>query len=824
MEALFLELMKLSIAGSLFVLAVLALRLVFRKAPKWVFCLLWGIVALRLIIPVSIESMFSLVPDSIASGQAVMDVTDNYFGEVEYLYEGTQDYEAAVDAGREPVYSNEGFYVVTEKGSLEAPATVEDTLVPVLSWIWLAGVVSMMGYTLISYLALKRRVAAATMLEKNIRQSEMVESPFVLGFFRPVIYLPYDLNESDMANVIAHERAHIKRKDHWWKPVGFLLLSVYWFNPVMWLAYALLCRDIEAACDEKVIRNMGKDEMRAYSMALLNCSVHRRRIAACPLAFGETGVKERIDHVMNYKKPAFWIIVLAVVTSITVGVLLLTDPVSDSKDDITLIEESYEYSIKRKNYVQPATVDGWVEKDALTTATEDGSFFCFTSDTAQADDFINSQRMLLSYLKDYGMEIREMEFYCTDYGYCFSESSGNAIYVDHSSVRTWQHVLVTLQGVWGDYTDYGYVYAMSNAIAGEMDWQTESVPSMDQGSLDAFFTENPAAVHLLYPTFTARFSSEGTVNNSKALVSRIFARVDWRAALAKPIGVQLDDYYSLVSDYAKELSIPFTRQACGYAYYGENVPLRIMTAYAELIIDGNYRDVQENIYGDYFSEYESIYETANIINQEITASVARFGLEEEAGMMTIKFLDSENPSAKKYVQRLGSYYLSTETAYVTSLFLYLHEYHQHIENILTQGSGVDWQPQAFCVIGSTYSQHYLYSYEYSFTHDLKCIDLFHTFTGRSYQPGRDDFYEVMDILCYVGDYYLLGGTGAESWASISRYLIDLYGEEAVCDLLLFPETVDDVTGKNWETLESEWEQHIRDKYAGIEIPQDWIDS
>lgn len=822
MQELFLELVKLSLTGSLLALAVMLVRLVFHKAPKWIFCLLWGLVGLRLILPISIESELSLVPERLASGQVITDVGDHYVGDVAIIYESSTDYSNAVQSGRQPIYSNNTYYVVTEKDSYDAPPTVEETVYPLSCGIWLTGMALMLTYTVASYLILKRKMDEATLVRENIWQCEQVDSPFVLGMIWPKIYLPYQISESDMQNVIAHEQAHIRRKDHWWKPIGFLLLCVHWFNPVMWLAYVLLSRDIEAACDEKVIKHMSKGEIRAYSTSLLNCSVHRNRIAACPLAFGETGVKERIKHVMNYRKPAFWIIILAVAASITVGVLLLTDPVSDSKGDITLIEESYEYSVERENYVQPATVEGWAEKDALMTTTEDGSFFCFTADTAQADDFINAQRTLLRYLKDQGMEIREMEFYCTDYGYCFSESSGNAAYIDRSSVRTWQQVLVTLQGVWGDYTDYGYVYAMSNAIAGELDWQTEAAPSMDKGSLDAFFTENPAAVHLLYPTFTARFSSEETVNNSKALVSRIFARIDWRTALAKPIEEQLDDYYSLVGDYAEELSVPFARQVCGYAYYGENVPLRIMTEYAELIVDGNYKDVSQDIYGDYFSDYVSIYETANIINRDITASVARFGLEDEAGMMTIKFLDSEEPSTKKYVQRLGRYYFSTETAYVTSLFLCLHEYHEHIENILTQGSGFDWQPVAFCVIGSTYSQHYLYSYDYSFTQDQKCTDLFYTFTGRSYQPGRDDFYEVMDILCYVNDYYLLGGTGAQSLASISRYLIDRYGEEAVCGLMLFPETVEDVTGKSWEELESEWEQHIRNKYAGIEIPPDWI--
>ena len=326
MQALFLELVRLSLTGSVFALAVMALRLLLRKAPKWLLCLLWGVVALRLICPVSMESRFSLMPDSLSSGQVLQDVGSGYVGEVDVLYESNAGYSAAVNAGRQPVYSGGSYYVVTEKNSLNPPKTVENTVYPILSWVWLAGMLGMLAYTAVSYLALKRKMKEATWLRENIWQCEQAESPFVLGIIQPRIYLPYQLGDSDAANVIAHERSHIRRKDHWWKPIGFALLSVHWFNPVMWVAYILLCRDIEAACDEKVIRHMEKEQVRAYSTALLHCSIHRRRIAACPLAFGETGVKERITRIMHYKKPGFWIVLAAVLVCAAVAVCFLTDP------------------------------------------------------------------------------------------------------------------------------------------------------------------------------------------------------------------------------------------------------------------------------------------------------------------------------------------------------------------------------------------------------------------------------------------------------------------------------------------------------------------
>lgn len=334
MVSFFMSLIQLSITGSIFVLAVMLLRLIFRKAPRWVFCMLWGLTALHLLMPVTLTTDLSVMPEQLTSGQTVNTFAHSYVGDVEYIYEDMPAYQQAVEAGRTPVHSEQGNYVITQKGSIDEPATVGDTVLPVLAWIWLAGVAVMVCYTLTSYLLLKRRVATATLYAGNVRQSEQVVSPFVLGLFRPLIYLPYDLSEKDMECVIAHEQAHIRRKDHWWKPLGFLVLSVYWFNPVMWLAYILLCRDIEAACDEKVIQNLNKEAVREYSTALLNCSIHRRRIAACPLAFGEVGVKERIKRVMNYKKPAFWIILLAVVASVVAAVLLLTTPPEDVQPQI----------------------------------------------------------------------------------------------------------------------------------------------------------------------------------------------------------------------------------------------------------------------------------------------------------------------------------------------------------------------------------------------------------------------------------------------------------------------------------------------------------
>ncbi len=307
------KLVNLSITASWLVLAVLIMRLLFRKAPRWVSCLLWGLVALRLICPISVESALSLIPAAEPLPQDIL------YTQTPEIHSGVEVIDNFVNPAISDFLSPT---LETNMGSVQIWSFV-------LSRIWAAGAAAMLLYALVSYLLLRRRVATATLLRENIKQSESVASPFTLGFFRPVIYLPYSVANGDLAYVIAHEKAHIRRKDHWWKPVGFVLLAIYWFDPLLWVAYVLLCRDIEAACDEKVIREMEKDERRAYSAALLHCSTRRQAINAYPLAFGETDVKGRIKGIMNYKKPALWVVTLAVAATIVAAICLLTVPKTD---------------------------------------------------------------------------------------------------------------------------------------------------------------------------------------------------------------------------------------------------------------------------------------------------------------------------------------------------------------------------------------------------------------------------------------------------------------------------------------------------------------
>ena len=315
MAAVFLKLLNLSISASWLVLAVLVLRLISKRSPKWVNVLLWGIVALRLVLPFSIESALSLIPSAETVSPAVVQ-----FDPAPTITSGVNIIDNAVNPSLSehfaavPTASVTPLYVWTE----------------IAGWVWLIGLGAMLLYALVSYLRLRRRVSVSLCVRENIYLCDAISSPFILGVVKPRIYLPSGLDEVQRQNVLSHERAHLTRRDHWWKPLGFVLLAVYWFNPVLWLAYTLLCRDIELACDERVIRTMDESAVKTYSTVLLACSMPRKAVITCPLAFGEVGVKERVKNALRYKKPAFWVVAASVAVCVVVAVCFLTNPPTDT--------------------------------------------------------------------------------------------------------------------------------------------------------------------------------------------------------------------------------------------------------------------------------------------------------------------------------------------------------------------------------------------------------------------------------------------------------------------------------------------------------------
>ena len=316
MPGLFISVCNLALTAGWIVLAVLLMRLVFRRAPKWLNCALWVVVALRLICPFTIESIVSLLPTATPIPADIATAASP----------SIQIGIAAVDKVINPMIVN----VLAPM----APQSVSpmQVLLQIVCWIWLGGMMLMLAYGIYSYIRLKRRVQVSLPLTENVYLCDDIDTPFLLGLWKVKIYLPSAMDAKDYPYVIAHERAHIRRRDYLWKPLGFLLLSIYWFHPLLWLGYILLCRDIEGACDEKVIRDMSTDEKKGYMEALVGCSVHRRRVTVCPVAFGEVGVKGRIRSVMHYKKPAFWVIVAAIVLLFVLAVGFLTNPATKQID------------------------------------------------------------------------------------------------------------------------------------------------------------------------------------------------------------------------------------------------------------------------------------------------------------------------------------------------------------------------------------------------------------------------------------------------------------------------------------------------------------
>ena len=313
MDDVFLKLVNLSISASWLILAVLVLRVVLKKAPKWVMPLLWGVVALRLVCLFSIESALSLIPSAETIPSEIVTETRE-----PVLYE-----QATLDIVTNPTLPSAAEVPV---GVSRQQAQVDFNIYSVL---WLAGMAALLVHALVSAGKLKRKLATAILLRDNIYESEFVDSPFVFGVVKPNIYLPMHMDEGTAAYVIAHEHAHLARRDHWWKVLGYLVLALHWFNPLVWVAYILFCRDIELACDEKVVKGLDGAARADYSQALLSCAAPKRAVAACPLAFGEGNIKMRVKSALHYKKPAFWVAAAAVLAVVIVAVCFLTNPKSD---------------------------------------------------------------------------------------------------------------------------------------------------------------------------------------------------------------------------------------------------------------------------------------------------------------------------------------------------------------------------------------------------------------------------------------------------------------------------------------------------------------
>ena len=408
MSKIFIEIINMSISASYAVLAILLLRLILKKAPKWISVALWSMAAFRLICPFSVESVLSLIPSAEVVNPDIM-----------------MDASPTVNTGI-PLLNGTLNPIITESFSPNPGDSVNplQIVIPFLALVWAVGVLGMLIYTAVSYAKIKKRVSTAVLFKNNIYQSENAQSPFVLGLFKPKIYLPFHMNEKIITYVVAHEQAHIRRKDHLWKPLGFLLLALHWFNPLIWLGYVLLCRDIELACDEKVAKGLGREERADYSEALLACSVSRKMISACPLAFGEVGVRRRVKSVLNDKKPAFWIIVTAIVLSVAAAICLLTNPADPSPDS-------------------PNTTGSKLLSCTRYDTTLDGTRRQQT-DLKFNDETAEAILSIINNITEWGVEIPAISFvfdvefrfehatylYCTAYGFIRNSENGKTAILD----------------------------------------------------------------------------------------------------------------------------------------------------------------------------------------------------------------------------------------------------------------------------------------------------------------------------------------------------------------------------------------------------------
>ena len=445
MTAVFIKLLNMSITASWLILAVILLRIILKNAPKWIRCILWGLVAVRLICPLSMESIFSLLPSAETIPQDIMYV------EKPMLHTGVRIINSVVNS-----YISES--MAPEVGNSVNPMQVVMSLGTI---IWIAGMIGMFVYALISYMRIKRKADVSLPVKENIYLCDYIDTPFVLGVFRPSIYLPSALAEDDKGEfVIAHEKAHIRRRDHWWKPLGFLLLTVYWFNPLIWVAYILLCRDIELACDEHVIGSLNEGEKRTYSEALLACSMrasgfHRNMISACPLAFGEVGVKERVKTVLHYKQPAFWLVVLAVLACIVAAICFLTNPKEST--DYTAVSKSYQpeeflgmtygdfqkitgaeaefYHANFYTAIIPNTeitavflAEGWDDENAMTMLREEDKVIRLEGKVGDFLDNFSTKMSLEEFVKDSRWSNKLLD-------YTIEEGAGTAYYIANQYVE-----------------------------------------------------------------------------------------------------------------------------------------------------------------------------------------------------------------------------------------------------------------------------------------------------------------------------------------------------------------------------------------------------
>lgn len=330
LTALFQKVLEMSIQAGILILVVLVIRILFRRLPKSITCLLWAIVALRLMVPVSFETSWGIWPGLKTAGSTLTQSGAPVTEEALQVPSGTGNINAkehvlGKTTGNMPeVVPGTDRSVPESRIDGASGRERQPTVVTVMSFVWILGAVTILLYGLISYVRIRLRVREAVHYQDNVWQCDGIDTPFVLGYIKPRIYLPFRMEKNSLQDIVLHEKAHIAGGDHLGKLLGFVLLAVYWFQPLLWIAYFLFCRDLEMACDERVIRTLDQEARKRYSQTLLACTIESRQLLQAPLAFGEVGVKERIRNILQYKKPGGWAVVAALLICLLVAVCFFT--------------------------------------------------------------------------------------------------------------------------------------------------------------------------------------------------------------------------------------------------------------------------------------------------------------------------------------------------------------------------------------------------------------------------------------------------------------------------------------------------------------------
>lgn len=491
-----------------------------------------------------------------------------------------------------------------------------------------------------------------------------------------------------------------------------------------------------------------------------------------------------------------------------------TDVTQPTENDPTVpgpTQPQYEFTVMKETFFHPSMVHPSVEREVYHTSATYGNMYVFSDYKQEAERFVGLQLTLLDQLLSCGILVPDLSYIGTDYNGSFSVNHRSQVYISLNDMGTWQQILATLQGFWGDYTDYGYLYAISNILAEDLGWISDDYPKATDSQLNTFLRNNPYVLDLHYPSFTERYATEETVICCKTLSQMLLQELDLQYMLSQPIEIQLQRYRGLIGDYARLIGLDYQRQDMGFSFYAEDVPLRIQTACAEMFVEENYLEPYQEVYGSYFSTDRLIYQTTTELTSEMADAVNYMQMEGQVESFNLYWMSQES-GAEKYGEtnfRIKNNW-TLNSAYTGTIYFAMHAYYRHLEHIITGTTSSKWQSTAFAEFGNFRHKYARMQNDYICTEKIQFAELFKQYMGREYEIGDEDCLIFQDILAFIN-----GSKVGDAPTSVScaRYLMLELGEATVMKLLLNPKQVEAVAGRNWTSIEKEWKQHLEDFFA-----------